>query len=106
MLVLSRRIGEEIVIDGDIRVRVVGVQGGKVRIGVKAPPAVPVHRKEVFRRRQISGDIKRRPPIRQPLTVERLLPQIQSRHGNTVDPVVSQSNGTRQGADANADPPL
>lgn len=51
MLVLTRRIGEVIVIDGGIRVTVVGVQGGRVRLGVIAPPAVRVDRDEVDARR-------------------------------------------------------
>jgi len=51
MLVLSRNIGEEIVIGSDIRVCVVAVEGGKVRLGVEAPRSVAVDRKEVFLRR-------------------------------------------------------
>ncbi len=51
MLVLSRRIGEEIVIDGNIRVTIVNVQGNKVRIGITAPPDVAVDRQEVHERR-------------------------------------------------------
>jgi carbon storage regulator len=51
MLVLTRRIGEEIVIDGNIRVTVVAVTGNKVRLGIIAPPSIPVDRKEVHDRR-------------------------------------------------------
>ncbi len=51
MLVLTRRIGEEIVIDGNIRVRIVAVSGGKVRLGISAPPSVSVDRSEVHERR-------------------------------------------------------
>jgi carbon storage regulator len=50
MLVLSRRVGEEIVIDGNIRVTVVEVQGNRIRLGITAPPEVAVHREEVHRR--------------------------------------------------------
>jgi carbon storage regulator len=50
MLVLTRREGEEIVIAGNIRVNLVSVEGGKVRLGISAPPSVPVHRKEVYDR--------------------------------------------------------
>lgn len=52
MLVLTRRIGEEIVIDGDIRVTVVEVKGNRVRLGISAPPGVSVDRAEVHQRRQ------------------------------------------------------
>jgi carbon storage regulator len=54
MLVLSRRVGEEIVIDGSIRVVIVAVQGNKVRIGVEAPADVPVDRLEIHQRRPAS----------------------------------------------------
>jgi carbon storage regulator len=61
MLVLMRRVGETIVIDGGIRVTVVSVQGGKVRLGIEAPPEVRVDREEVHERllqRQDSGDLR------------------------------------------------
>jgi carbon storage regulator len=51
MLVLSRRVGEEIVIDECVRVVVVAVQGDRVRLGINAPPAVRVDRHEVHERR-------------------------------------------------------
>jgi len=47
MLVLSRKLGEEIVIDGNIRVKVVGIQGNRVKLGVVAPDSVPIHRQEI-----------------------------------------------------------
>ena len=50
MLVLSRKIGEKIVVDGSIEITIVGLDRGKVRIGISAPPEVSVHRKEVFDR--------------------------------------------------------
>jgi carbon storage regulator len=56
MLVLTRRLGEEIVIGGNIRVTVVGVKGDKVRIGVAAPPSVVVDRDEVHLRRAEFAD--------------------------------------------------
>jgi carbon storage regulator len=51
MLVLTRRVGETIVIGDNIEVTVVAVQGDKVRIGVTAPKQVPVDRQEVHARR-------------------------------------------------------
>ncbi len=47
MLVLSRKLGEEIVIDGNIRVKVVGIQGNRVKLGVVAPDSVTIHRHEI-----------------------------------------------------------
>ena len=56
MLVLSRRIGEEIVIDGHIRVKVVAVHGNRVRLGIVAPQEVAVHREEIHRQRMEFAD--------------------------------------------------
>jgi carbon storage regulator len=50
MLVLSRKPGESIVIDNDITVTVVGIEGGRVKLGFDAPRAVPIHRTEVYQR--------------------------------------------------------
>jgi len=51
MLVLTRARGEEIVIDGNIRVIVIAVQGDRVRLGIQAPESVRVDRQEVHARR-------------------------------------------------------
>ena len=51
MLVLSRRIGEEIVIDEQIHVVVMEIQGERVRLGICAPASVRVDRQEVWERR-------------------------------------------------------
>jgi carbon storage regulator len=51
MLVLTRRLGEEIVIDGSISVRIISVANGKVRVGVDAPDSVSVDRREIYERR-------------------------------------------------------
>lgn len=56
MLVLTRRIGEDIIIDNNIRVTVVSIDGGKVRLGIAAPPEVRVDRQEVHERRQEFAD--------------------------------------------------
>lgn len=50
MLVLSRKLGQTIVIDGDITVTVLEVSGGRVRLGVKGPKSVPIHREEIHDR--------------------------------------------------------
>ena len=56
MLVLARRVGEEIVINGNVRITVLETRGGQVRLGITAPPTVPVLRSEVLDRRpQSSG---------------------------------------------------
>jgi carbon storage regulator len=50
MLVLTRRPGEEIIIDGKIRLTVVSVRGDRIRIGIEAPPSVVVDRQEIHER--------------------------------------------------------
>lgn len=48
MLILSRKLDEQIVIGDGIVITVVSIRGGKVRIGVEAPPNVTIHRQEVL----------------------------------------------------------
>jgi carbon storage regulator len=50
MLILTRRVGETVVIGNDVTVTVLGIKGNQVRIGVKAPKSVSVHREEIFER--------------------------------------------------------
>jgi carbon storage regulator len=47
MLVLSRKLGEEIIINDTIRIKIVGVKGDRIRLGIDAPPHVSVNRAEV-----------------------------------------------------------
>lgn len=57
MLVLSRRVGEEVVIGDDVRLRIVAIKGKSVRLAISAPRQIPVHREEVYRlREQFSAD--------------------------------------------------
>lgn len=56
MLVVTRKSGQEIVIDGHIRITVLAVKGDRVKVGVAAPPEVRVDRGEVHRRvREFAG---------------------------------------------------
>ena len=48
MLSLSRQVGQEIVIDGNIRLTITSVEGQRVRLGISAPSHVPIRRREVF----------------------------------------------------------
>jgi carbon storage regulator len=50
MLILTRRVGETLMIGNDVTVTVLGVKGNQVRIGVNAPKDVAVHREEIYER--------------------------------------------------------
>ena len=52
MLILTRRVGETLVIGDEVLVTVLGVRGNQVRIGVNAPKDVAVHREEIYQRIQ------------------------------------------------------
>lgn len=60
MLILTRRVGETIMIGADITITVLGVKGNQVRVGINAPKSIAVHREEIYER------IKRETPATQP----------------------------------------
>ena len=63
MLVLSRQRDESIMIGDDVEITIVDVRGDKVRLGITAPPEIPVHRKEVYEtiKREGGGPYKPHP---------------------------------------------
>lgn len=78
MLILSRKSGESIVIDGRIHLKIVRVEGDVVKVGITAPPDVPVHRLEVYEEiqrnnqqalTQRSGPLPKLPVRRKPAVV-------------------------------------
>ncbi|HEJ2669796.1 TPA: carbon storage regulator CsrA [Pseudomonas aeruginosa] len=56
MLILTRRVGETLMVGDDVTVTVLGVKGKQVRIGVNAPKEVAVHREEIYQRIQKEKD--------------------------------------------------
>ena len=60
MLILTRRVGESLMVGDEVTVTVLGVKGNQVRIGVNAPRDVAVHREEIYNR--IHEDDAKTPP--------------------------------------------
>jgi carbon storage regulator len=63
MLVMTRRIGEKIIIGSDITITILDVQGNQVRIGIDAPRNVAVHREEIYRRIELERAVDRKERI-------------------------------------------
>ena len=52
MLILTRRVGESLIINDDIVINILGLKGNQIRIGIKAPKEITVHREEIYNRIQ------------------------------------------------------
>ena len=64
MLILTRRVGETLMIGDEVSVTILGVKGNQVRIGIQAPKSVAVHREEIYKRiqRERERQSERPPP--------------------------------------------
>jgi carbon storage regulator len=68
MLILTRRVGESVMIGNDVTVTVLGVKGNQVRVGINAPKNVAVHREEIYERikREQQGEPQGEPASGEP----------------------------------------
>ena len=65
MLILTRRVGETVMIGDDVTITVLGVKGNQVRVGINAPKHVAVHREEIYeriKREQQSDEVEQPKP--------------------------------------------
>lgn len=60
MLILTRRVGEAVMIGDEVTLTVLGVKGSQVRVGINAPKSVAVHREEIYER--IKREMQTKPP--------------------------------------------
>jgi carbon storage regulator len=69
MLILTRRVGETVMIGEDVTVTILGVKGNQVRVGINAPKNVAVHREEIYERikREQQGDSTGEPQDNEPV---------------------------------------
>jgi carbon storage regulator len=56
MLILTRRVGESLMVGDEVRVTILAIKGQQVRVGVQAPKTIAVHRKEIYERIKRSQD--------------------------------------------------
>jgi carbon storage regulator len=56
MLILTRRVGETVMIGDDVTVTILGVKGNQVRVGINAPKSIAVHREEIYERIKREGE--------------------------------------------------
>lgn len=56
MLILTRKIGESLLVGDDVEITVLNIRGGQVKLGVKAPKDVSVHREEIYQRIKALGE--------------------------------------------------
>lgn len=61
MLILTRRVGETVMIGEEVSVTILGVKGNQVRVGINAPKNVAVHREEIFERIKSEGGVEIEP---------------------------------------------
>lgn len=63
MLILTRRVGETVMIGDEVTITVLGVKGNQVRVGINAPKTIPVHREEIYDRIKLEKQGAAKPPV-------------------------------------------
>jgi carbon storage regulator len=66
MLVLTRKLNESIIINGNIRITVIAIRGNQIRLGIEAPEEIPIYREELYHATQTFEERAETSPARKP----------------------------------------
>jgi|GEM_PF-125650 len=98
MLILTRKVGEAIVIDGQIAIKVLEIKGGQIKLGVEAPNHITVHRQEVLSR--IQEENQKAAASGQPTDLNGLTHLIEQRNRRKTDPRLAGASSRPDSAGA------
>ena len=88
MLILTRRIGEKLIVGGNVTITVLGIKGNQIRMGIDAPPEIKVYREEIYQKIQA----ERKPPT----LVDRKMSVVKDRKMSVVKDSKTSVSKTRE----------
>lgn len=85
MLILTRRVGETIIIGDDVVVTVLGIKGNQVRIGINAPKDLSVHREEIYQRIQQEKNTSPAAKVEEPVSSAAPITTVRKKRESKID---------------------